>query len=297
MLHVSTCGAMFVSCVYLPYHHVCLEFRTLVGEELATSFITTANNSNTTHTTLKPLLKQIFTRVMTIDDTTNHTQLDALMTRLGKTNTTTTTVATDEKSRDIDVHELIPRLHQQFPRDVGCWAPYLLNSFTCIPGEAVFLAPNVPHAYISGDIIECMACSDNVVRAGCTPKHRDTDVLCDMLTYETGMPSLVTTTTLDTQSIAYVPPVHEFYLTRTHLSKTHTTPYTLPSVIDPAILLVYAGSATIQQAGQAAIDITRGMKFIIPAGVDLVITPATDATDELMLYRCSVNHSVKPVSA
>lgn len=32
-------------------------------------------------------------------------------------------------------------------------------------GEAMFLGPNLPHAYIAGDCIECMACSDNVVRA------------------------------------------------------------------------------------------------------------------------------------
>ena len=28
-----------------------------------------------------------------------------------------------------------------------------------------------------------MACSDNVVRAGLTPKHRDVETLCSMLTY------------------------------------------------------------------------------------------------------------------
>ena len=33
-----------------------------------------------------------------------------------------------------------------------------------------------------------MACSDNVVRAGLTIKHRDKDTLCQMLTYRTGSP-------------------------------------------------------------------------------------------------------------
>ena len=37
---------------------------------------------------------------------------------------------------------------------------------------------------ISGECIECMAASDNVVRAGLTPKFRDTDTLCSMLTYK-----------------------------------------------------------------------------------------------------------------
>jgi mannose-6-phosphate isomerase len=48
----------------------------------------------------------------------------------------------------------------------------------------MFLGPNLPHAYLSGDCIECMACSDNVVRAGLTPKLIDVPTLCEMLNYE-----------------------------------------------------------------------------------------------------------------
>ena len=38
------------------------------------------------------------------------------------------------------------------------------------------------------DTMECMACSDNVVRAGLTPKYRDVHTLCEMLDY-TGKPA------------------------------------------------------------------------------------------------------------
>ena len=38
--------------------------------------------------------------------------------------------------------------------------------------QAIYLAANVPHAYISGELVECMATSDNVIRAGLTPKLR-----------------------------------------------------------------------------------------------------------------------------
>ena len=34
-----------------------------------------------------------------------------------------------------------------------------------------------------------MACSDNVVRAGLTPKYRDKDTLCQMLTYNSKSPT------------------------------------------------------------------------------------------------------------
>ncbi len=57
--------------------------------------------------------------------------------------------------------------------------------------QALYLAANEPHAYISGDCVECMATSDNVVRAGLTPKFKDVDVLCNMLTYKDGNPHYV----------------------------------------------------------------------------------------------------------
>jgi mannose-6-phosphate isomerase len=42
----------------------------------------------------------------------------------------------------------------------------------CAVLQAIYLAANEPHAYLSGQIMECMATSDNVVRAGLTPKLR-----------------------------------------------------------------------------------------------------------------------------
>lgn len=37
---------------------------------------------------------------------------------------------------------------------------------------------------IISDCMECMACSDNVVRAGLTPKYKDVETLCEMLEYK-----------------------------------------------------------------------------------------------------------------
>ena len=45
-------------------------------------------------------------------------------------------------------------------------APLFLNYLLIAPGESFFMAANEPHAYVAGEILECMACSDNVVRAG-----------------------------------------------------------------------------------------------------------------------------------
>lgn len=47
----------------------------------------------------------------------------------------------------------------------------------------MFLKADDIHAYLAGDIMECMAASDNVVRAGFTPKFKDVPTLSSMLTY------------------------------------------------------------------------------------------------------------------
>jgi len=72
---------------------------------------------------------------------------------------------------------LITALSAQYPGDVGLFAPLLLNVITLQPGQAMFLDACTPHAYIRGTGLEIMANSDNVLRAGLTPKHIDVDEL------------------------------------------------------------------------------------------------------------------------
>lgn len=109
-----------------------------------------------------------------------------------------------------DTDQIVQSLLRQYPNDIGVLAPYLLNCVTLQPGEALYLGPNEPHAYLSGmtfdptsdveeansnigDCLECMAASDNVVRAGLTSKFIDRATLCDMLTYRYASLQLCTT--------------------------------------------------------------------------------------------------------
>lgn len=64
----------------------------------------------------------------------------------------------------------------------------------------------------SVDCIENMACSDNVVRAGLTPKFIDVDTLCGMLKYKGENPSdkLFNTIKEDQFTKLYKPPVPDF---------------------------------------------------------------------------------------
>merc|ERR1719203_1934347 len=95
----------------------------------------------------------------------------------------------DKKTCLTGTERLFQRLWYDFPGDVGCFVIYFLNLLVLEPGEAMFLGPNVPHAYLAGDCIECMANSDNVVRAGLTPKLIDVPTLVSMLEYVCTPPS------------------------------------------------------------------------------------------------------------
>ncbi len=60
-----------------------------------------------------------------------------------------------------------------YPDDSGLFSPLLLNVVTLQPGQAMFLYAETPHAYLHGVALEVMANSDNVLRAGLTPKYID----------------------------------------------------------------------------------------------------------------------------
>jgi mannose-6-phosphate isomerase len=86
---------------------------------------------------------------------------------------------------------------------------------------------------MSIDIVECMACSDNVVRAGLTQKHRDKDTLCEMLTYN--MQSAEQTKFTPRKhptvpnALVYDPPTPEFTVVRINIP-TGTKELCIPSV-------------------------------------------------------------------
>jgi mannose-6-phosphate isomerase len=49
-----------------------------------------------------------------------------------------------------ELAELVGRLDQQFPGDIGLFMLFFLNYVKLEPGEGMFLQANVPHAYLSG---------------------------------------------------------------------------------------------------------------------------------------------------
>ncbi|MGA5653271.1 mannose-6-phosphate isomerase [Rahnella contaminans] len=91
----------------------------------------------------------------------------------------------EDKSRALDVLKSVLReqhgepwdtvrsISEFYPDDSGLFSPLLLNVITLQPGEGMFLYAETPHAYLKGVSLEVMANSDNVLRAGLTPKYID----------------------------------------------------------------------------------------------------------------------------
>lgn len=65
------------------------------------------------------------------------------------------------------------RAERLFPRDRGLWFFYILRLLHIKPGEAIFTGAGCLHAYLHGELIECMASSDNTIRVGLTGKFID----------------------------------------------------------------------------------------------------------------------------
>ncbi len=77
---------------------------------------------------------------------------------------------------------------QFYPNDIGLLSPLLFNLIELKPGEAMFLYAETPHAYIQGTGLEIMANSDNVLRAGLTPKYIDVPELINNTKFESIKP-------------------------------------------------------------------------------------------------------------
>jgi mannose-6-phosphate isomerase len=211
---------------------------------------------------VRPALRELFSRLMRAEDQVVKRNLDALMRRIAMTNEMLRT----------PVDELAVRLHEQYPSDHGVFCVYLLNYLALEPGQALFLGANEPHAYISGECVECMASSDNVVRAGLTPKFKDVENLTSMLTYIDGPPNLISGDEIGPNVLRYVTPVDEFIVDRVMLEPgTHAT---LPSAPGVSIVLVLSGGGAIEEMAEDSIG-SAGLSHNVEAGAVFVASADT----------------------
>jgi len=241
----AMCG--FRSLLEISHHlQIYPEFAALVGSEATQNIreccqdLAGSSREGISTQQTKYAIQQMFESFLTNESSNIHTQLDLLLTRL----------ATQQKESSLSkVEQLMMQLSTQFPHDSGIMAPLFLNIVELSQGEALFIGANEPHAYISGEILECMACSDNVVRAGLTPKPKDVQTLVEMCTYESEQPPLVQYGTLqDTMTMRYEPPVQDFCVEM--IIVPPNSKYDIVNVPSPSTLLTLSGSAFLVQYHQ-----------------------------------------------
>ncbi len=149
--------------------------------------------------------------------------------------------------------------------DVGLFSFLFFNLIQLKPGQAIFTDAGVPHAYIRGDIIECMANSDNVVRAGLTGKFKDVGTLLDILTYRFAEYPVINREQ-KADGVVYHTSAEEFEITA--YQKDPGFHAMFESGGGPAVVLITGGSLRVEwedDGGWRSEEFTKGGSFLIPA--------------------------------
>jgi mannose-6-phosphate isomerase len=193
----------------------------------------------------------------------------------------------------------IGRMAADHPGDVGLVCSLLMNHAVVQPGQALFMGAGGLHAYIRGTGVELMANSDNVIRAGLTPKHIDIPELVRVLDPEVAVPILAARQVGGGVGEGGVgdgaveeggcveefdTPVPEFRLRRLTVrpGASGTTPLHVPGDGLPRILLCVEGSATVTSGsnigdhGGDTLELARGRSCFLSAA-DAAVTLTGDA--------------------
>ncbi|RPJ25732.1 MAG: mannose-6-phosphate isomerase, class I [Chloroflexi bacterium] len=155
----------------------------------------------------------------------------------------------------------------QYPGDVGLLTIFLLKLYTFARNQAVFTPPDIPHAYVKGNIIECMASSDNVVRVGLTNKYKDIKSLLNIL--DARQKPQLFRRGLNFLKQTYSAPASEYRVTRQLLLSGQ-------NVVDRGngslrIFIVTRGTLQLEwqtKEGTSSFELHKGQSVLVPAILD-----------------------------
>lgn len=155
-----------------------------------------------------------------------------------------------------------------FPNDVGVLSIFFLNMLQLKAGQAIFLGANEPHAYLSGDCIECMACSDNVIRAGLTPKFKDVETLLEMLDFRGKLveETLFLPVQIGPYAQLFKPPVADFAVIQVSVPP-NVEQYAIENRKFGSIIIVLKGQAEATASGQPLAALKEGTIIFVPADI------------------------------
>jgi mannose-6-phosphate isomerase len=275
--------------------------RELVGEDEAKAFSDTVqahqgDTSSETTAQNKSALRSAFASLMKSEADQISKASEALVADAEKRGADFANGGTEATSGST-MAELVTRLNKQFPKDIGLFVLFFLNYVQLAPGEAMFLQADDIHAYVSGDIIECMAASDNVVRAGFTPKFKDVQTLVDLLTYQYApieeqkmSPQEYPYVTLNgtaysssSEAQLYDPPIDEFSVIRTVL-RGNAAKATFDPIDGPSIIICTGGKGKIS-VGPKTEEVKEGYVFFVGSTAQLVLESEGEKGDEFTTFK------------
>jgi mannose-6-phosphate isomerase len=169
-------------------------------------------------------------------------------------------LADDSPSANAD--RIVVLLADAYPGDPGVVTSLLLNHVTLQPGEAMFVPAGGVHAYLHGMGVEIMASSDNVLRAGLTPKHVDVPELLRTVDYVPAPPIRIAPEAFHEATMVFHAPVDDFELSVTKVDDDLVHP--LPGC-GPRILLCLDGDLSIASHGDITITLGKGESLFAPA--------------------------------
>ncbi|MFV8383022.1 mannose-6-phosphate isomerase, class I [Vibrio parahaemolyticus] len=195
-------------------------------------------------------LKQLFTAILQLNDSEKMRVLSELL---------SFEPLAEHDDDIVEAVNLIAELATLYPSDVGLFSPLFLNVIELSPGEAMFLYAETPHAYLKGVGVEVMANSDNVLRAGLTPKYIDVPELIANTKFESIKPSdLKMEPTKQGERLIYPIPVEDFKFDIIDDAILDI------NVLSPEILLCVNGTAEIKTE-QNCVTLKAGESVMIPA--------------------------------
>ncbi|OQK36646.1 Mannose-6-phosphate isomerase [Vibrio vulnificus] len=158
-----------------------------------------------------------------------------------------------------EAFELIKEFRQDYRDDIGLFSPLLLNIVELEPGEAMFLHAETPHAYVKGTGLEIMANSDNVLRAGLTPKHMDiAELIANTNFISTDRDKLILKPFNIENKTAYPIPVEDFSFEIVNVETTERQQY----VRSAEILFCIEGNCAIRH-GSDVVTVAAGESVFV----------------------------------
>ena len=161
--------------------------------------------------------------------------------------------------------EIFLKLQRKYPQDMGLFFIFLLNLVKLEKGQGIYIKPGTPHAYLEGNVMECMASSDNVVRLGLTSKYKSSKDLLDIVAYEFGPVHFAVEEICDGEMI-YKTPAEEF-----QVSYCIIHPGTVKKVLkrnSPEVLFLTKGRISLhwEENGQIqSAEFRQGQAVLTPA--------------------------------